>query len=236
MGPEQGFALQSLKVVEMPGDRGFGVRLQLAAGNDFLDFSMQNVGKPLAIMVDDEPVIVLMLRSSLADQVVLAGDWTEAQASTIAAQLAAQRGTARDRVQVRGSEEASTGKPTIELAVVLHPGDELYDSPWMTAEYRGKEVRFGSGVSFEVAAAYASQDRAGRYAIGYKVVDVDGYRDFTGKVKGQSIGIMVNGKVMIIATVEGAIPGQGILTGGPDGFSDSEMEEYIRYLRGESSK
>lgn len=232
MGPEQSFALQSVSVVEALEGRGFGVSMKLAPGNGFLEFSLQHVGKPLAVMVDDEPVIVLMLRSSIADQMLLAANWSEAEAEQLAAKLDAQRGVARDPVLVRGSEHAATGKPTIELAVVLKPGEELYDNPWMTETYNGKEFRFGSGVSFEVQAAFPSQDRKGRIAIGYKVVDHEGYRAFTAKMTGREVGIFVAGEVIMVATIEGPIPGQGILIGGPDGFSDEEAVRLIKQLRG----
>jgi preprotein translocase subunit SecD len=218
----------------MPGDRGFGVSLKLAEGNGFLDFSMQHVGKPLAVMVDDEPAIVLMLQASIADQVLLAGNWTKSQAVELAAKLDAQRGLARERVEVRGSADAATGKPTIELAVVLQPGEELYDNPWVTAEYGGKTLRFGSGVSFEVEAAFPSQDRDGRIAIGYKLVDQAGYAAFTGKVTGRDVGFFVSGKLFMVAEVEGPIPGQGILTGGSTGFSPDEATRLIQFLRGEA--
>jgi preprotein translocase subunit SecD len=218
----------------MPGDRGFGVSLRLAPGNGFLDFSMQHVGKPLAVMIDEEPAIVLMLRSSIANQVLLAGDWTEAEAEAIAAKLDAQRGEARERVLVRGSETAATGKPTIELALVLKPGEELYDNPWRIEEYRGKELRFGSGVSFEVAAAFPAQDRDGRYAIGYNVVDAEGYRAFTEKTTGRQVGFFVAGKLFNAPWIEGPIPGQGILTGGSEGFSEAELKRLIESLRGET--
>jgi preprotein translocase subunit SecD len=226
--------LQSVGVVEMPGDRGFGVSLKLLPGNDFLDFSMQHVGKPLAVMIDDEPAIVLMLHGSIADQVLLAGDWTKAEAEDLAGKLDAQRGNARELISVRGSAAAATGKPTMELAVRLSPGDEGYDNPWVTAELKGKELRFGSGISFEVDAAFPTQDRDGRIAIGYKVVDVEGYRAFTKKVAGRQVGIFVDGKLLSAPTVEGPIAGQGVLSGGSEGFSEDEATRLIQYLRGAS--
>ena len=235
MGPEQSFALQSVSVVEMPGDRGFGVSMKLAPGNGFLDFSLQHVGKPLAVMVEEEPAIVLMLRSSIADQMLLAADWTEAEAEELAAQLDAQRGAARERVLVRGSDQAATGKPTIELAVVLRSGEELYDNPWMTETYQGKELRFGSGVSFEVETAFPSLDRRSRRAVGYKLVDQAGYRAFTGKVSGREVGFFVAGKLFIVAVIEGPIPGQGILTSGSAGFSEAEQKRLIEHLQGTSN-
>ena len=232
VGPEQSFSLQSVGVVEMPGDRGFGVSLKLAPGNGFLDFSMQHVGKPLAVMVDDVPAIVLMLQTSIADQILLAGDWTEAEADQLAAKLDEQRGNAREHVLVRGSDTAATGRPTMELAVVLEPGEELYDNPWVSAAWRGRQLRFGSGISFEVEAVFPTQDRDGRIAIGYKVVDVEGYRAFTEKVAGRQVGIFVDGKLLSAPAVEGPIAGQGVLTGGSEGFSDEEATRLIQYLRG----
>jgi preprotein translocase subunit SecD len=227
------FALHSINTVEMPGDRGFGISLKLAPGNDFLDFTMQHVGKPLAVMIDDEPAIILMLRSSIADQVLLAGDWTEAEAKDLAAKLDAQRGKARERVLVRGSETTATGKPTIELAVVLREGEEFYDNPWMTEELNGKELRFGPGVSFEVAAAFPTQDRHGRIAIGFKVADVEGYRAFTEKAAGRGVGFFSSGKLFCAPELEGALPGgSGVLTSGSAGFSADEATRLIKHLRG----
>ena len=195
-----------------------------------LDFSSQRVGLPLAILVEGEPVRVLMMQSTLANELRLAGRWTQAEAEELAARMRAERGVPTQGAPIRGSDLINRGRPTLELAVVLQPGDEFFDQPSVTLERGDQELRFGPIASFEVEAVFPSQDRDQRMALGYRVVDKPAFRQFTRNATGREVGIFVGEQLVQVATIDGEIPGAGILTGGMDGLSDAEFAELWKHF------
>ncbi|MAW59236.1 MAG: hypothetical protein CMJ94_00215 [Planctomycetes bacterium] len=195
-----------------------------------LDFSSQRVGLPLAILVEGEPVRVLIMQSTLANELRLAGRWTQAEAEELAARMRAERGVPTQGAPIRGSDLINRGRPTLELAVVLQPGDEFFDQPSVTLERDNKELRFGPIASFEVESAFEVVDRDQGVSIGYKVVDAPAYRQFTRNAGRRSVGVFVAEELVEILTFEGEMPGAGVLTGGEDGLSDAEFAELWKHF------
>lgn len=180
-------------------------------------------GRPLAIMLDELAVKIVRVETVMIDSMRLVGDWSVDEAEALAGFFRARRAVPTEGKPIRGSAFINIGRPTIELAMVMRPDDANYDTPSMVREYQGRELRFGSIASFEAQDVFESLDRKQHQALGYEVVDVPAFRRFTREASNREVGFFVGERLLIVATIEGEIPGQGVLySGSLEGFSAEE--------------
>lgn len=97
---------------------------------------------------------------------------------------------------------------------------------------RPKQAHFRFGGSSLQSTGFSSDD------LGYPAVSFEmtmermlDFRAWTGKIVGRGLAIVLDDEVVTLATVNGALPGRGIITGGVNGFTPGEVQALVRLLR-----
>jgi SecD/SecF fusion protein len=152
----------------------------------------------------------------------------------------------RARLQPDGAGPALQGGDTMRWFLVDHPQDMLgHDRGFVTATYRNKpyilawitpekslDHREGQK-QWALTGANRQQDSSTQQDVVGFSMDAQGASDFGRLTKdniGKPLAVVLDGKVVNGATINGMITSSGVITGGHDGFSNEELEYLISTL------
>jgi len=216
LGEQHEFAIAGIGVYPMAGGQSYGLSVELMDREAFLQYTGSNTQRPLAIMVGDEIVAAPMLQSAIPGRLNISKGnpgWTEQEANNLMMRMMTQTGRMPDGVgDVRGSEFVNQGRPTIEFAMVLKPGEAGYEQA-QQVEHDGEKFRLSARQSFELTSVTSSLDNRGELALRYAALDKGKMKAWTGERIGRDLVISVGNVIYIVAELQSSIPGDGIITG-----------------------
>jgi SecD/SecF fusion protein len=78
-----------------------------------------------------------------------------------------------------------------------------------------------------------SSDEFGYPAVSFEITDTKktAFGNFTETNISKGMGIVLNSEIATLATINGKLPGRGIITGGSSGFSNKEVQDLVSTLR-----
>lgn len=94
------------------------------------------------------------------------------------------------------------------------------------------DVWYGSEYSFALSEVKAMESDAS-FSISFSIVDAQSqaFSDFTARMVGRKMAIMVGGKLISAPVVHERLPGKGIISGGSQGWSAEEAEALIAQIQ-----
>ena len=119
---------------------------------------------------------------------------------------------------------------------VLEVRVELYeaDADAEVFPYRGEDVVLSGPTWFALDQVAPTTDDLGNPAVRFalKGGEKDRFREWTGERVGKRMALLADGKVVMLAALNGPLPGEGIMTGpSPGGFSSAEVQHIVDVLR-----
>lgn len=120
----------------------------------------------------------------------------------------------------------------LEVAIVADPGPatiEMSDA----RDGAPSTVHVEDLQAFRVeSASVATDPHVGNVAISFELVpsDAERFEAWTAARVGRPMAILVNRRVLTVATLQSALPGSGIITGGASGFSPAEAQRIVHEL------
>ncbi len=235
LGLSHHFLLKSVAVEEFV-DGGFAVAIEVEDREAMLQLTGKYVDYPMAIMGWGNKILsVPMIQTAIPGRLLLQGGakgFTADEAESIVEAINASH-VMLGGGDVESVEFSSTnrGKPTIEFAFVIHENEEGYDKA-ARVTCNDQEYVIGKVHSYEAERVFWSKDVSDFPALGFSLLDSEGFRDLTAKNTGNQVAVMVAGKVFTVPVIEGALPGRGIITGGSEGFTAADVELLLSHFQG----
>jgi hypothetical protein len=95
-------------------------------------------------------------------------------------------------------------------------------------------IWFGPAHIYSIQAAFAATDSRGYPAVGFRISDHEetSFGDLTESIVDGRMAIAVDGKILTAPYIEGRLRGQGIITGGMDGYSKEQASDLVAFLQG----
>ncbi len=115
---------------------------------------------------------------------------------------------------------------------VSYDPDPDFWNYWELIRFEAKEGKFFTGS--QISQVSPGRDENGLPAVAFEMRagrDSQQFADFTEDNKGRGLTILLNGEVNSIATIQGRIPGSGVITGGSDGFRPEELRRLIAVIK-----
>ena len=111
------------------------------------------------------------------------------------------------------------------------PGPGITAHPFARAPER-TTVLLHPPETFRVARAYPTSDDSGYPGVGFELTaaEQDRFRRWTAERVGRDMAVLVDGDLMLVATLQSALPGVGCISGGPRPFTQAEVEQLITRL------
>jgi len=119
-----------------------------------------------------------------------------------------------------------------EVAMVADPGPATIEMPDARSD-APSTVHVEDLQAFRVESASMQTDpQYGTLAIAFDLEpsDAERFEAWTAVRVGRPMAILVNRRVLTVATLQSALPGSGIIPGGPNGFSPAEAERIVEEL------
>lgn len=124
--------------------------------------------------------------------------------------------------------------PPAELAVAEvadAPGPGIAAHPFARVTER-TTVLLHEPETFRVARAFPTNDDTGYPAVGFELAaeEQNRFRRWTAERVGRGMAVLVDGDLMLVATLQSELPGSGYVAGGPRPFTQAEVERLIARL------
>lgn len=121
----------------------------------------------------------------------------------------------------------------IECRVVLGAAKEPAELR-KAFDWQGQKLKLGPPIRFQIKTAEIIYTAIGYNNVSFCVADNqrDLFESWTSNAVGHYMAILVEDQVVTVAKVRAPLPGEGVLTGGPTGFSLSEARAIEASLKG----
>jgi preprotein translocase subunit SecD len=96
-----------------------------------------------------------------------------------------------------------------------------------TVEYKGRDVTLEPGPRFDIQKAHTSQDNMGWPAIAFEIADAQAaeFERWTGDNVHRGLAVLIDGKVVMIATIQDPLTKGGIISSGDEHWSEEQARE-----------
>ncbi len=108
---------------------------------------------------------------------------------------------------------ASEPRAVVEFALVVDPKQPAVAGT-RAIDYRGQSYSLEPARTFAIQSASVSQDNLGWPAVSFELTDEakPEFKRWTGEHVHRGLAVLVDGKIMTIATLQSALPGSGVIS------------------------
>jgi preprotein translocase subunit SecD len=124
------------------------------------------------------------------------------------------------------SVSASAPQARVEFALVVDPKQPAVEGT-RAIDYRGQSYSLEPARTFAIQSASVSQDNLGWPAVSFELTDEakPEFKRWTGEHVHRGLVVLVDGKVMTIATIQSPLPGGGIISAGDEHWTEQQARE-----------